>query len=164
VHSFEACERSLGLDRAELADVLRRTAGAMAQRALVRGAATGALWTLGAAEVEQVRADLEGCAAPEQFGDFLTGLFALARETAQRHPQLVAAIDALMMRFDDTGYLQALPALRLAFSFFTPREKHYLARTLLGAQEQADGALSHLEVKVAVAARALAVDSRLLET
>jgi hypothetical protein len=142
--------------------VLRRAAGAAAQRPLVRGAATGALWTLGEAAVDQVRADLQACAAPDLLGDFLTGLFALARETAQRHHELVATIDILMMDFDDAAYLQALPAMRLAFSFFTPREKHYIARTLL-ASEQAIDALPELEVGVAVAARALAVESRLLE-
>ncbi len=110
VQTFEACERALTLDRAELAAVLRRAAGATAQRPLVRGAATGALWTLGEAAVAQVRADLQACATPEQLGDFLTGLFALAREAAQLHPELVATIDGLMMAFDDTAYLQALPA------------------------------------------------------
>lgn len=162
VQTFEACEQTLALDRMELVDILRRTAEAAAQRPLVRGAATGALWTLGEAAIEQVRVGLQASAAPEALGDFLTGLFALARETVQRHQELVATIDRLMMDFDDAAYLQALPAMRLAFSFFTPREKHYIARTLLDNQ-QGNDALPELEVGVAIAARALAVESRLLE-
>nr|MCU0494798.1 DUF5682 family protein [Chloroflexaceae bacterium] len=131
VQTFEACEQSLALDRAEFGTILRRAAANQHQRALVRGAANGALWTLHQADTAQVRTDLRACAVPDQIGDFLTGLFALARETAQRHPDFMSSIDELVLEFDDEAYLQALPAMRLAFSFFTPREKHYIAQTLL---------------------------------
>jgi hypothetical protein len=162
LQTFEACEQALSLDRAEFAAILRRAAANRNQRPLVRGAATGALWTLGQALLEDVRADLRACAAPDQIGDFLTGLFSLARETAQRHPELVASIDELLMEFNDGDYLQALPALRLAFSFFTPREKHYLARTLLGPPTVEAPPLPALEVDLVTATRALALEGRLL--
>lgn len=163
VQTFEACGPALGLDRDTLVEVLRRASGDDGQSPLVRGATMGALWALRAADLAQVRADLHACAAPERLGDFLTGLFGLARETAQRHPDLVLSIDELLMSYDDEAYLQALPALRLAFTFFTPREKHYLARTLLEAHNQTEtNVLADLEVDTATATRALALESWLL--
>lgn len=132
LRSFEACEQQLALDRATFAALLQRVAAAHAQQPLLRGAATGMLWSLGAATLERVQADLQLSAAPEQIGDFLTGLFALARETVQRHPDLLASIDRMVQAFDDHAFLLALPAMRLAFTFFTPREKSYIAHTLFG--------------------------------
>ena len=163
IQTFEACGAALSLDRENLVEVLRRSSGDDAQQPLVRGATMGGLWTLRAADLAQVRADLHACAAPERLGDFLTGLFGLARETAQRHPDLVQSIDELLMSYDDEAYLQALPALRLAFTFFTPREKHYLARTLLDAHDQTEtNVLADLEVDTVTATRALALESWLL--
>ncbi|HEX6289511.1 MAG TPA: DUF5682 family protein [Herpetosiphonaceae bacterium] len=164
VQTFEACAADLALSREVLIEVLHRTGGDHAQHALVRGATIGALWTLHAADLEQVRADLRACAAPDRLGDFLTGLFGLARETAQRHPDFVLSIDELLMSYDDAAYLQALPALRLAFTFFTPREKHYITRTLLDALGQTTVApLAALEVDTATATRALALEAWLLD-
>ena len=71
-------------------------------------------------------------ADPELLGDFLFGLFTLAREPVQRRPDLVARIDEVVMAFADAEFLDALPALRRAFSAFTPREKDRLARGLPG--------------------------------
>lgn len=163
VQSFESCEERLALDRGLLTEVLTRIGADAARRPLLRGAVTGALWSLGEASAERVRADLRACAAPEQLGDFLTGLFALAREAAQRDPALVLGIDALLLGYADEAFLHALPALRLAFTFFTPREKHHLARTLLEAHGQSETPLPDLEVDVATAARALALEAWVLE-
>ena len=62
-------------------------------------------------------------AAPDQLGDFLTGLFALAREEAQRDRDLLTAIHAVVLAWNDDSFLTALPSLRLAFSCTSPREK-----------------------------------------
>jgi hypothetical protein len=101
-------------------------------------------------------------ADPAHLGDFLTGLFGLAREVAQRQPELLLSLDGLLMGYDDEEFLAALPALRLAFSFFTPREKHYLATTLLEALGQAQGGLlPALAVDAETAARVMAFEARL---
>jgi hypothetical protein len=165
LETFERGARPLDLSRIELVGLLRRVSGDAAHRPLLRGAVTGALWTLGEAPMEQVLADLRYCSDPSHLGDFLTGLFRLARETVQRHPELVRQIDSLLIGYADEAFLEALPALRLAFSFFTPREKHYLARTLLEAQGQtAPAPLPDLEVDAETAARALACEARLFRT
>lgn len=161
---FERCRASLDLDRSALADVLRRAGENTSGAPLLRGAATGALWTLGEARAEDALSAMRLFSDPKHLGDFLTGLFSLAREAAQRHPELVAGIDALLVGYDDTSFLEALPSLRLAFSFFTPREKHHMARTLMQGRDADDAPLPDLEVDAETAARVLAFEVRLFET
>ncbi len=165
VETFERCAGRLPLSRTGLVEALQRTSAAVAQSPFTRGAAAGALWSLGEAETESLTAQMTGFADPERLGDYLAGLFALAREAAQRQPELVLRIDDLLMGYDDEAFLRALPPLRLAFSFFAPREKHYLARTLLEARGEAEAApLPALEVDAEMAARALAWEVRLFAT
>lgn len=163
---FAVAAAPLNLSQDDLVATLRRVSAQGASRPLLRGAAAGALWSLGKQDVEGVLADLRYAADPARLGDFLDGLFALAREAVQRHPAIVRSIDDLIMSYDDDAYLEALPALRLAFSYFTPREKHYIARTLLEAQGGAGAdawpELSALTVEPEVAARTLAIEARLL--
>ncbi len=170
MRTHEDCAARLGFGHEDLIETLRRVGADGARGPLLRGAANGALWTLGEADADGVRAALRSCADPARLGDFLTGLFALAREAAQRHPALLRGIDDTLMDYDDPSFLEALPALRLAFSYFTPREKHHLARTLFethGPQPGADGdkvesaPLPDLVVSVGVAVRALALEARL---
>jgi hypothetical protein len=103
---------------------------------------------------------------PDRLGDFLAGLFALAREVAQRHPELLQQIDQLLLGFNDEMFLVALPALRLAFTYFTPREKHAIARTLVKsweAPQELVTPLSQPDISPDMIARAKAFESRLLE-
>jgi hypothetical protein len=159
---FAAASATLGLSRDDLIATLRRVCGHGAGNPLLRGAAAGALWRLGEQDVEGVLAAMRYCADPGRLGDFLGGLFALARETVQRHPAVVRSIDDVIMSYGDDAYLAALPALRLAFSYFTPREKHYIARTLLEAHGGAAAeVVPALVVGPEVAARALAIEARL---
>ncbi|HZY85365.1 MAG TPA: DUF5682 family protein [Gemmataceae bacterium] len=160
--AFERCEAALGLDRAETLQVLARVGSDRHQSPAVRGAALGAAWSLGGADGEQVRAELRRFADPNQLGDFLSGLFALAREQVQRQRDLVLAIHALLSGYGDEDFLTALPALRLAFTYFTPREKHHLALTLreaLGLEDEPE--MAALTVSVDEAARALALEAKL---
>ena len=160
--TFERCEQALDLDRAELVQVLARIGADRAQRPLVRGGVIGARWSLGASDGEDVKTALRQFADPNQLGDFLTGLFALAREQVQRQRDLVLGINDLLSRYNDDDFLTALPALRLAFTYFTPREKHHLALTLREALGLANvPEMAALSVDVATAARALAFENRL---
>lgn len=160
---YQLCGAALALDKVSLMEAFVRATAARQQAALLRGAATGALWVLGIEDSQyeqQVYVSMRLCAAPDQLGDFLIGLFVLAREQAQRNPQLLQALDGLLLGYDAEQFLEALPALRIAFSFFTPREKHYLATELLQGQQPAS--LASLRVDPIVAARALVVEERLL--
>lgn len=165
VDTFERCNQSLGLKLDELTDVLMRVQNDANQTAGVRGAAVGALWVLGRAVPERVLADMRLFSDPSRLGDFLAGLFALARETAQREGQLIKAIDELLSGYSEDEFLEALPSLRLAFTYFTPREKHYIAMKVLelaGLKEALP--MQSLVVSPETASRALAFEGRLYET
>lgn len=158
---FERCCQSLNLDRRELVEVFQRVSASKPQRRLVRGAAMGVLWTLGEYDAARVRTALLLFANPDSLGDFLAGLFALARDVVQRHRDLVLAIDELLVAFADDEFLAALPALRLAFTYFTPREKHHMGLTLLGALGvKEETSLAKLDVPADVMARAVEFESR----
>lgn len=108
---------------------------------------------------------MRGFHDPEEIGDFLNGLFCLAREAAQRHPGLVQSIDELLMSLAAEQFEIALPSLRLAFTYFTPREKHHLLTTLLQSLGiKQSPVLEKLEVDPEQAAAALAWEERVYAT
>lgn len=165
LETVQRCGESLELDREEFIAAFRRAGQDSRKPPMVRGAAAGVLWTLEIADDNQILSDLLLLATPNQLGDFLSGLFALAREVAQRQPRLVQTIDRLLLEFTPEEFLISLPALRLAFTYFTPREKSHMLQTLfdsLGLQEAPPQVA--LTVHVAVAVEALAVEERLLAT
>ncbi|MEM7474931.1 MAG: DUF5682 family protein [Planctomycetota bacterium] len=149
---------------AEYAGVLSRIQADSGKSPDVRGAAAGMLWLLGGATSEQILADMKYFSSPAQLGDFLSGLFRLAREVAQRHPDLVHSIDELLTGFDSQGFQTALPALRLAFTSFTPLEKHQLLSTLFELLGISNAAIPKLQTANAeTAAQALALEERIQE-
>ncbi|WP_442509989.1 DUF5682 family protein [Novipirellula sp. SH528] len=154
----------LELAENEFASVLTRIQADAHKPPTVRGAAAGILWTIGQASPDRVLKDLMFFANPDHLGDFLNGLFTLAREVAQRHPPLVRSIDQVLLRFAGDEFQTALPSLRLAFTSFTPREKHHMLSTLfdsLGLKNPKP--LSHLPADEATAAESLAIEDRLFE-
>jgi hypothetical protein len=54
------------------------------------------------------------------------------------------SIDELLLAFSDDEFLEALPALRLAFACFTPREKNNIAKTLVQATESGELSIADL--------------------
>jgi hypothetical protein len=147
------------LPRDDLVTTLEQVASLSSQSPAVAGAAVGALWTLGATDASRARHDLERFRDPARLGDYLAGLFELAREAVQRREDLLGAIDEALAGFADDEFLEASPALVLAFSRFTPREKHHIARTLFGGEAAVEAA--PLTVDPADASRALELEGRL---
>jgi hypothetical protein len=160
--AFQRAAETLEMGAAEFTAVMARVEQDSLKPPPVRGAAAGILWTLGAADAERIVADLLLFPDPNDLGDFLAGLFAAAREVVQRHPPLVRAIDRMLLEFSADDFQQALPSLRLAFTYFTPREKHYMLTTLfesLGIKQ-----IQPLTaVDEATAAEALAIDERVFK-
>ncbi|MGH3240529.1 MAG: DUF5682 family protein, partial [Spirillospora sp.] len=73
-----------------------------------------------------------GAAGPKTFGDWLAGLFALARqEVLDPGASVLGVLDELVGAMGEDDFLVALPALRQAFQFFPPRERETIARGLL---------------------------------
>jgi len=164
LETFQRAGADLEVDEEEFVDVSRRVQGDTNKPPHVRGGAAGTLWTIGKTDVDGVLSDLLYFADPQHLGDFLTGVFSLAREVAQRHPGLVRTIDDLLLQFGADDFKTALPSLRLAFTSFTPREKHHMLSTLFQSVglQQAEP-LAPLVVDDGVAAEALAIEERLFE-
>ncbi|MDB5344772.1 MAG: hypothetical protein JWP89_3149 [Schlesneria sp.] len=160
--TYERGSDRLELNRDEYVAVLTRVEQAADKLPSLRGAAAGMLWTLGESTSERILERLLLFANAEHLGDFLNGLFALAREVAQRNPQLVQAIDQLLLEFASEEFQSALPSLRLAFTYFTPREKHYMLKTLFDSLGLSDlKPLTELAVDEETAAMALVFEERL---
>jgi hypothetical protein len=103
----------------------------------LRGAALGLLWSTrdpqddSPPDERRATSVLRSVARPGTLGDFLGGLFALAREEVVRVHGLLATIDGLVSAFPHDEFLIALPALRQAFAFFPPRERLAIAESIL---------------------------------
>lgn len=166
---FDRCQPLLTFDQNSFIELLRRVADDESQLPLVRGAVQGAQWTLGAADNQAAEQQLRKFAQPTDVGDFLTGLFALARDVATRNWEFLQTIDALLGSYSDGEFLEALPPLRLAFTYFTPREKYHLAMTLIDRLKRQAGSgvtlpTVAMAVPAEVAAEAYRLESELFET
>ncbi len=130
----ESCAESCGdgSEGQEFLAVLSRVMADPATAALTRGAALGTLCRLSAADSETVTSQVKSLCGLQSLGDFLAGLFSLAREAVQRDAAVVAALDGAICGMDENLFLAALPALRFAFSWFTPREKRLFVESLAG--------------------------------
>lgn len=96
----------------------------------LRGASLGLLWSLYAEGPTLVTA-VRGVYPPENLGDFLHGLFSLARQSVLQQDQLLEELHQLLSGLDRETFLRALPPLRLAFQRFPPAEKQEIALRLL---------------------------------
>ncbi len=157
----------LAVDGGRAAAVMERRAADSEAPPALRGAAIGFLWSLGlfADEAEaqaQAERAVRSAARPESFGDFLAGLFVLAREEVLHAERLLAAVDAALCGFGQEGFLIALPALRLAFSFFPPLEREAIAQlvlTLHGSDPARAAGMLKLDIPAEEVARGLALES-----
>jgi len=95
-------------------------------RPAVRGAALGLIWSLRGQPPELLEA-VHGVA---ELGDFLWGLFRLAREEVLGQIPLLRAIHDQLIALDGQEFLRQLPGLRQAFLEFPPRQKEQLALQL----------------------------------
>jgi len=158
-------------DRTSATAVMWRRASDAGAPPAVRGAALGYLWSLASvasvgATANQVRDAALAVARPDELGDFLLGLFALAREAAARVDGLIAVIDEMVVRLLDDDFLGALPSLRGAFSYLPPREREGVAERVLarhGRASQRASTLLRLEVSPRDLARGAALDARVEE-
>ena len=128
----------LGLDRAAYLATLSRLVAKPEAPPALGGAALGARIACGEDAAEGAERRIRRFAQPDQLGDFLGGLFALAREELAENSGVTSAVDALVEGWSDDEFLTALPAMRMAFSWFPPRERERFARGLLKARGLGD--------------------------
>lgn len=135
---------TLRVDGTQAHDVFDRRTLDLGAPPAIRGAALGASWSLGTstssseAEARAVEA-MKKAALPATLGDFLAGLFALAREdliarvgAPAAETALLGVLDGLLAAMSPEDFLIALPSLRMAHAYFPPRERELLARVVLG--------------------------------
>ncbi|NUP50305.1 MAG: hypothetical protein HOW97_23795, partial [Catenulispora sp.] len=116
----------LGLDAVRATAVMARIAGNDAAPPDLRGAAFGFAWSLGTPPPETERT-IRAAGGAAVLGDWLSGLFALAREQCLEDESVLTVIDGLVVAMTDHDLLVALPALRQAFTYFPPRERETIA-------------------------------------
>lgn len=126
------------IDRAALIAALARAAADRQSAPALAGAALGTLVACGENDTSGIAGRMRQFSRPDQLGDFLAGLFALAREEIATEEKLIEAVRLLVTGWVDDEFLRALPALRQAFVFFPPRERERLARTLLRAHGRSE--------------------------
>lgn len=145
VSALRDCARlaaQLGLEAEEACAVFARLTAYADAPPDVRGACLGALWSLGrlgdseASSEAAVRA-VRQAALPSVIGDFLAGLFALAREETVRGEAVLRAVDEVVGGISEAEFLGAVPALRLAYGYFPPREKAAIAERVAALHGQA---------------------------
>ncbi|MEV6276149.1 DUF5682 family protein [Nocardia sp. NPDC051832] len=164
-------ERVLTVPRVDLVGVFHRCTADDRPPAL-RGAAVGMVTVLAPNDAADLSRAIRSASPPTLLGDFLTGLFAVAREQVhsdsaaiQSNPNLLTVLDELMAGYDPDDFLTALPALRLAFAWFPPRERAAIATRLLahrGLSGSGD-AMLRLRADPALLARSHAVEARVDE-
>lgn len=123
----------LGLDASRAEAVMQRRSADNDSPPPIRGAAFGFLWSLsGEVDEQAATSAVKSAGKPETLGDFLAGLFALAREEIIRAPGLLHVVDGLISPMSREDFLIAIPSLRMAFSWFPPKEKEEIAKQILG--------------------------------
>lgn len=135
----------LDIDRAALIAALARAVADRDTASALAGAALGTLIACGESETSGIAGRMRHFSRPDQIGDFLAGLFALAREEISTDAPLIEAVRQLVEGWADDQFLLALPALRQAFAFFPPRERERLARSILRAHGRGE-AQAEIEV------------------
>ncbi|MEU4427331.1 DUF5682 family protein [Actinoplanes sp. NPDC024001] len=150
----------VGVDRAATAAVAGRVAADRAAPPDLRGAFYGLARMLAASTVEaDPAAAVRGAFAAGTAGDWLSGLFAVARESIGDTLDL---IDDLVGGLGADDFLVALPALRQAFEFFPPRERESIGERLLARRGLTGSGRDLLRASVApqIVAAGLALDER----
>ncbi|BAJ26776.1 MULTISPECIES: DUF5682 family protein [Kitasatospora] len=176
----------LTLDRPTALATATRVAADPAAPPDLRGAALGLCWSLTAAEpapdatgpvgsagsvgfsAEAVARQARAWAGqPERLGDWLSGVFVLAREQltgpaleSVDDTSLFDSLDTIVTGLPDGDFLSGLPALRQAFGYFPPRERERIAERLLARRGRTGSARALLRTSAdpALLARAAALE------
>ncbi|WP_228562476.1 DUF5682 family protein [Catenulispora rubra] len=137
----------LGLDAVRALEVMARIADNTEAGPDLRGAAFGFGWSLGTPPSDAERT-IRAAGNPASLGDWLGGLFALAREQCLEEASVLTVLDDLVTAMTDRDLLVALPALRQAFAYFPPRERETIAGQVLRLYGVEDSARSLVRGKL----------------
>lgn len=131
-----AGQRRAGIDPELFWSGLGALAANGATPPLLAGAASGLLYGTGLLEPERlvnaVAGWLDGRMEARDGVLFLRGVLQTAREAAWQRPDLLRALDARLVGWDDAAFMHLLPDLRLAFAEMTPLETDRIAEAAAG--------------------------------
>ncbi|NMO55364.1 hypothetical protein HH310_29800 [Actinoplanes sp. TBRC 11911] len=122
---------ALGLDVTDALEVTERITSDTTAPPDIRGAAFGLRWALSSRRALDPVRVTRGAFMVRTLGDWLAGLFALAREEVLHAEEIIGLLDEMLSAMPVEDFLVALPALRQAFAFFPPREREAIAERLL---------------------------------
>jgi hypothetical protein len=153
-----AVELPLSLPLDVILATLARLAGNAHLPPSARGACFGVLWRQpdNTACESTLLQTVRGFASGQPLGDFLYGLFALARSECGRSPDLLGVLDQAISAMSEHEFLLAAPSLRQAFHFFPPRERADIGLQIarrLGQEQRIDGDWLQLPCSIADLAR-----------
>lgn len=126
----------------------------------LRGASFGLGWSLRGTTVADPARAVRGAFTPVSAGDWLAGLFALAREEVLHTDGMLELLDELVGAMTGHDFLVSLPALRQAFEYFPPRERHIIATRLVERRSGSSWDLMRLDVAPELVAAGMALDER----
>ncbi|MFC4064982.1 DUF5682 family protein [Actinoplanes subglobosus] len=108
---------------------------------------------------------VRGAFAAGTAGDWLAGLFGVAREPVLAPGGILGLLDDLVGGFGADDFLIALPALRQAFEYFPPREREMIAEQLMDRRGLTGSGRDLLRMSVApqVVAAGMALDENVDE-
>ncbi|MFB9447823.1 hypothetical protein Dvina_13195 [Dactylosporangium vinaceum] len=150
-----------GVDREAAAATMARVAAAAEAPPDLRGAAFGFGWALGEPD-DPLRA-VRGAGGPVALGDWLAGVFGVAREEVLHADGVLDLLDEIVSGLGPDDFLIALPALRQAFAYFPPRERETIAGHVLqrrGHRGSGRALLRRPAADPQVLARAAALEAR----
>jgi hypothetical protein len=143
--------------RAEVGRVASGSAGAVSEASRAEG---GRVAGGSAGLFPEPSVAVRGAFAAGTAGDWLAGLFGVAREPVLATGGILALLDDLVGGMGADDFLIALPALRQAFEYFPPRERETIAERLLERRGLAGSGRDLLRVPVAagIVAAGMALD------
>ena len=150
--------------RARLEDALEMLVGMDPIHPALHGAALGLLYGMNSGWKSRidgvVRGYLQGTRPVMlRSADLLQGLFRTARDLLLTDRDFLKRIDKLLCGLEDGDFTAMLPQLRLAFSYFLPRETDRLAKAAAGFHGAKAKELTAPAVDAAAYSRAEAIDA-----
>ncbi len=128
---FERMKDIPEYSKKEFIDALKFFSDQPGQQPVLKGGVQGILWHIGYIQQDSILNDLKFFSNPSQIGDYLEGLFEIARELVQRNDVFFSVLDEFIINYTEEEFIEALPSLRLAFTKFSPREKNYLVQKVM---------------------------------
>lgn len=118
--------------QAELKSALKTLSEREQKEPSVYGAAMGLLYALDGSYLQSAENAMQGylkgsSSMQKQGASYLKGLFETARDIALMDKNFLAMTDALLSEMEYDDFMEILPSLRLAYSYFTPFEIQEIA-------------------------------------